>query len=285
MAQVVRESERTRITRVFLATGTVIRKEPLESDAPQRLRREVAVLERLHGIAGIAQLVQAPQYADSIVLEDGGDRTLTSRPAPLPTGDLIELAVLARAVAGMHRRGVIHRDIAPENVVIFRDGSPCLVDFAVAFVVCRGASRVHAPQRDPGDAAVRSAGADRPDGSVPVDQRADLYALGATLYELATGRPPLGAGDPLRLIHDHLRGCRCRQRVSKSTPCRRGCRRSSCTCSRRSPTIATRRADGLIHDLGGCGTAGRALARRRARLPARLRRRRGWSGGTTRWRR
>src|SRR4029077_9844312 len=37
-----------------------------------------------------------------------------------------------------------------------------------------------------------------------VDQRADLYAFGATLYELATGAPPFGTGDSLRLIRDHL---------------------------------------------------------------------------------
>ena len=52
---------------------------------------------------------------------------------PLAVDDLIGLAVgLARAVAGMHRRGVMHRDITPANIVVSRDGVPCLVDFALA---------------------------------------------------------------------------------------------------------------------------------------------------------
>ena len=52
---------------------------------------------------------------------------------PLTEDELIGLAVgLARAVAGMHRTGVMHRDITPANIVVSGDGAPCLVDFALA---------------------------------------------------------------------------------------------------------------------------------------------------------
>ena len=51
-AEVVRSSERTRITRLFFPGRTVIRKEPLGPDAERRLRQEVAMLERSHGVAG-----------------------------------------------------------------------------------------------------------------------------------------------------------------------------------------------------------------------------------------
>jgi hypothetical protein len=54
--EVVHESGRTRITRLFLPEGTVILKEPLGPDGERRVRHETAVLARLRGVTGVAQL-------------------------------------------------------------------------------------------------------------------------------------------------------------------------------------------------------------------------------------
>jgi signal transduction histidine kinase len=176
----------------------------LGPDAQRRLRHERAILERLRGVPGVAQLVDASGHPESILLADVGDTSLAGLAKSLAVDELIGLAVqLAEAVAGMHRRGVMHRDIAPSNIVLSRDGTPCLVDFALATSLAEmrmefahhsqivGTLEYLAPEQT--GRTGRS-----------VDQRADLYALGATLYELATGVPPFGSDDPLRLIHDHL---------------------------------------------------------------------------------
>ena len=103
------ESERTRVTRLFSDGGTAIRKEPVGPDAPRRLAHEVAMLQRLRGVVGVAQLLPAPRYPGSVVLEDVGGTSLAGLATPLAGDELIRLAVgLARAVAGMHRRGVMH---------------------------------------------------------------------------------------------------------------------------------------------------------------------------------
>ncbi|HTQ67797.1 MAG TPA: AAA family ATPase [Solirubrobacteraceae bacterium] len=203
-AEIVHESERSRVTRLFFSGRTVICKEPLGPYAHQRLRHEVAMLKRLRGVVGVAQMLDTPQCPGSIVLEDVGGTSLAMGAKPLAVDDLIGLGVgLARAVAAMHRRGVMHRDITPANIVTSREGAPFLVDFALAtsFAEIRPEFTDHteivgtlaylAPEQ-----AGRT--------GRPVDQRADLYALGATLYELATGAPPFGSRDPLRLSHDHL---------------------------------------------------------------------------------
>ncbi|GAB3853249.1 hypothetical protein GCM10027610_082880 [Dactylosporangium cerinum] len=203
-AEVLHESEHTRVTRLFLAGRTVVCKEPLGADAQRRVRHESAILERLRGVAGVVQLVEAPDFPGSVVVRDVGGACLAGLVKPLTVDDLVGCAVgLARAVAGMHGRGVMHRDITPANIVVSCDGTPCLVDFGLAssFAEIRpefmhyteivGTLAYLAPEQT--GRTARS-----------VDQRADLYALGATLYELATGAPPFGFGDPLRLTHDHL---------------------------------------------------------------------------------
>jgi predicted ATPase/signal transduction histidine kinase len=203
-AEIVHESGRTRITRLVVPGGTAIRKEPLGPDAERRVRHEVGVLERLLGVEGLTQLARAWRYPGSVVLADAGRASLAGAAKPLAADKLARLAVgLARAMAGMHQRGVIHRDISPANIVLSRDGRPCLVDFALATPVAEIRPEFTHHAEITGTLAYLAPEATGRTGR-PVDQRADLYALGAVLYELATGQPPFGTGDPLRLIHDHL---------------------------------------------------------------------------------
>src|ERR1700720_1846703 len=131
--QVVHESRSTRITRLFFPERTLICKESLGPDAQRRLRHEVEMLQRLRGVDGVAHLVHAAPDPQSIVLEDAGASRLRESAKLLASDELIELAVcLAQAVSGMHRRGVMHGDITPANIVVSRNGAPCLVDFALA---------------------------------------------------------------------------------------------------------------------------------------------------------
>ena len=201
---VLHESDRTRVSRLFLAGRTVIRKEPLGPDAERRLGHELGMLERLRGVDGVAQVVDEPRYPGSVVVADVGGTSLAGLTKPLAVDVLIELGLeLARAVAGMHRRGVIHRDITPANIVISGKGAPCLVDFALATSVAEMRPEFAHHSQIVGTLAYLAPEQTGRTGR-SVDQRADLYALGATLYELVTGAPPFGIGDPLRLTHDHL---------------------------------------------------------------------------------
>ncbi|ABW16409.1 serine/threonine protein kinase [Parafrankia sp. EAN1pec] len=206
--EVLHESERTRVARLVFASGSVIRKEPLGPDPQRRLRHEVETLGRLSGVEGIAQLAaDAAPDPGAILLADVGGTVLSERVMPLEPAELVDLAgSLARAVAGMHRRGVVHRDVNPANIVVGGDrGAPelYLIDFALATTLAAVQPEfVH----HSGIVGTLPYLAPEQTGRTgrQVDQRADLYAVGATLYELATSAPPFGVGDPLRIIHDHL---------------------------------------------------------------------------------
>jgi len=106
---------------------------------------------------------------------------------------------LALALEHAHSHGVVHRDVKPDNVWLGADGSAALGDFGVALAA--GAGRVTAEGALVG--TLRYLSPEQARGA-EVDGRADLYALGATLYELLSGRPPFVGLDPASLIAQHL---------------------------------------------------------------------------------
>jgi hypothetical protein len=67
------------VTRLFVDGRAVIRKQPLGPDAPRRLRHELTILQRLLGVAGVAQLLEAPRYPGSIVTDDVDGTSLDER--------------------------------------------------------------------------------------------------------------------------------------------------------------------------------------------------------------
>ncbi len=200
-------NERTTVTRVrsLSSGGTLICKQLHGADAVRRRRHEQAMLERLAGVAGVVQLAELP-CTDALLLHDWDGAALSQRTgAPLPPATWLPFALrLARVLAAVHRAGVIHKDINPGNILISHDGErPLLIDFdlATAFAEERPAFVHHLEIA--GTLAYLAPEQTGRTGR-PVDQRADLYALGCTLYELACGRPPFQHGDALQLVHDHL---------------------------------------------------------------------------------
>jgi hypothetical protein len=134
-------------------------------------------------------------------LEFVGGGTLATRldHRPQPARQAAQLtAVLARAVHAAHQCGIIHRDLKPSNILLTPDGTPKVTDFGLAK---RLDAEGHLTQSNailgtPSYMAPEQAEC-RPRSVGPA---ADIYALGAMLYEMLTGRPPFLAETPLDTI-------------------------------------------------------------------------------------
>ncbi len=131
----------------------------------------------------------ATEYCSGGSLEEQVERD-----GPVSLVDVLDVGVrLAAALAHLHERGVMHRDIGPHNVLIRADGEPALTDIAIGPLIAQagGADRVPRPAY---------AAPEVLQGHPPTSS-SDTYSLGATLFYLLAGRPPYSTYDnPLAVI-------------------------------------------------------------------------------------
>ncbi len=130
---------------------------------------------------------------------EGGslDQRLEGTPWPARRAAVV-VESLARGVAAAHRLGIIHRDLKPSNVLIAADGTPKVADFGLAKILDAesGLTATESILGTPSYMAPEQAEGKTKD----VGPAADVYALGAILYELLTGRPPFRGATVLETL-------------------------------------------------------------------------------------
>ena len=118
-------------------------------------------------------------------------------PAPIKVSIDYARQILA-ALAAAHRRGIVHRDIKPHNVLVNPEGRLKVTDFGIAR---SGASQMTEVGSIIGTAQYLSPEQAR---GAPVDQTSDLYSVGVVLYEMLTGQVPFTGDTPLEIAMKHL---------------------------------------------------------------------------------
>jgi serine/threonine protein kinase len=182
----------------------------------QRFRIEAEAVARLQH-PNIVHIYEVGEQSGCryLLLEYIGGGSLADKVGnqPQPPDQAAELVeTLARAVHAAHQRGIIHRDLKPANVLLTEDGIPKVADFGLAKMLpaltpagqeketasdARGPTRSGVIMGTPSYMAPEQAR-----GKIQaIGPPTDVYALGAILYHLLTGRPPFRADSPLDTLH------------------------------------------------------------------------------------
>ena len=166
-----------------------------------RFRREAQVLASLnHPHVGAIYGVEEAEGIEALVLELVEGETLGDRIAvgPLPVEEALAIArQIAEALEAAHERGIVHRDLKPSNVKITPDGQVKILDFGLAKAMSGDRSSPDVSTSPTMTAASTQAGivigtaaymSPEQARGRSVDKRADIWALGAILWEMLTGR-------------------------------------------------------------------------------------------------
>jgi len=205
------------MSRVFLAEETRLARRVVVKVLPPELAAEISV-DRFNREIQLSASLQHPHIVPLLAAGGSADvlyytmpfvegealRTRLARERELPVRDAVRiLKDVADALAYAHARGIVHRDIKPDNVLL--SGKHAVVaDFGVAKAVSQakgqsGLTSVGVALGTPAYMAPEQAA-----GDPNIDHRADIYALGAMAYEMLTGQPPFTGLSPHQMLAAHI---------------------------------------------------------------------------------
>jgi eukaryotic-like serine/threonine-protein kinase len=205
------------MSRVFVALEERLARRVVVKVLPPELAAEISV-DRFNREIQLSASLQHPHIVPLLTAGGSADvlyytmplvegealRTRLAREGALPVRDSIRiLKDVTDALAYAHARGIVHRDIKPDNVLL-SGGHAVVADFGVAKAVSQakgqsGLTSVGVALGTPAYMAPEQAA-----GDPNVDHRADIYSLGAMAYEMLTGRPPFTSMSPHQILAAHV---------------------------------------------------------------------------------
>jgi serine/threonine-protein kinase PpkA len=171
--------------------------------AMERFMEEFAMVERIQS-RHVARILGHGRYENNVYLVmeffEGGDlsKRLGNRPVP-PQEALRLFRELMFALGDIHEKGILHRDLKPQNLMFRRDGTLSIVDFGIAKNIAAadrtgagevlGTPRYMSPEQVQGRA---------------LDLRTDIYSAGVLLYQMLTGRHMFDGETAMEIAMHHL---------------------------------------------------------------------------------
>lgn len=198
----------------IVAVKVLPRKMSENADFVSRFYKEGRAAARLshNNIVQAIDVGCSPDGYHYFVMEYIEGRTLYDIMQPPPVGEgrtfseaeALDIVIqIADALDHAHKRGLIHRDVKPKNILLTPQGIAKLTDLGLA----RDVEDKQAAESEVGKAygTPYYISPEQIRGELDIDHRADIYSLGATMYHLVTGRPPFDGETPSAVMHKHLK--------------------------------------------------------------------------------